>query len=89
MKVFFVKNPYQHKSQLDKVEKFEEVQYSWCVKTFQYTKKNGGIRQFFDMIKKIKPDIIFFYNIKSQIYRLPDGSSDIIYYIRLDLQTNI
>ena len=86
MKVFNVKKPYQHKTQLDNVEMFEDVQYSWCVKTYQYTKSTGGIRQFFNMIKKVKPDIIFFYNIKSDLVTLPDGSSERVYYVRADLQ---
>jgi hypothetical protein len=87
MKVYNVKKPYQDKNQLDNVEIFDDTNYSWCVKTYQYTQSSGGIRQFFNMVKKLKPDIIFFYSIKSDMVTLPNSMVERVYYVRADLRT--
>jgi hypothetical protein len=87
MKIYRVKKPLQDNSTLDNVEMFDNVSYNWCVKTYQYTQSSGGIRQFFNMVKKIKPDIIFFYSIKSEMVTLPNSMVERIYYVRADLRT--
>lgn len=82
MKFYRVKKPLQDNSTIDNVEMFDEKRYSWCVKTYQYLDSTGGIRGWFDEIKKVKPDIIFFFSIKTEPITLPDGKRDKVTYIR-------
>ena len=52
----------------DENTKPEDIQYSnetWCVRTEIYREGDGGIKLWFDEIKRIKPDIIYFYKIES------------------------
>jgi hypothetical protein len=88
MKIYRVKKPLQDNSTLDNVEMFDNLRYNWCVKTYQYTKKSGGIRNWFEMIKKTNPDIIFLYSIKIEPVVLPNGENETITYIRAELFNN-
>ena len=82
MKIYRVRKPLQDNTSLDNIEIFDGETHTWCVKTYQYLGSTGGIRGWFDEIKKVKPDIIFFFSIKTEPITLPDGKRDKVTYIR-------
>jgi hypothetical protein len=45
----------------------------------------GGIKQWFNEVKKVKPDIIFFYSFNTELITRPNGKRDKVTYIRAEL----
>jgi hypothetical protein len=88
MKFYKVNRPLQTNSDLNNVQMFDDIRYSWCVKTYQYLDSCGGIKQWFKEIKKVKPDIVFFYSLESEPITFPDGKRDKVTYIRAELFNN-
>jgi len=81
----------------DQYTELEDVQYDtnehWCVETYFYREADGGLKLFFEKLQRIKPDIIYLFEIKAwknkKIVIGTDESNweeDIIYSVRCDLQ---
>lgn len=92
MKIKIVNHPLQ-----DENTKPENIQYpneKWCVKTYIYREGDGGMNLWFQELNRIKPDIIYLYEIKAFKEKIVNGYNednwieDTIYSIRADLKKN-
>lgn len=91
MEIKIVKRPLQ-----DAYTKPEELQYSsderWCVKQYMYREGDGGMNLWFKELERVRPDVIYLYEIKSWKDKLVVGSNkdewveDIFYSVRCDLR---
>jgi hypothetical protein len=88
MELKIVKRPLQ-----DNNTKPEDIQYpneKWCVKTVIYREGDGGINLFFKEIERIKPDVLYLYEIYSWKDKIVNGLNeddwfeDILYSVRYD-----
>jgi len=102
MELKIVKHPLQDNN--TKLEDLEHVDFvrednhlkkivpTWCVKSYIYRESDGGIQLFFKEIEKIKPDIIYLYEIKfwkdKIVNRLneEDWFEDILCCVRCDIK---
>jgi hypothetical protein len=74
----------------------EKVQYpneKWCVDTYMYRELDGGMNKWFELIERVKPDIVYLYGIKAVKEKISNGNNrefveDIIYFVRAKLKIN-
>jgi len=102
MEIKIVKQPVQDEQTLRSITEHVEIvrEYgkiftvtpTWCVKTFIYREKDGGMNLWFDMLNEIEPDVVYLYEIKANNVKIVNGSDpmewedDILYSVRADIQ---
>lgn len=91
MEIKIVKRPLQ-----DQYTKPEEIQYPnehWCVETQMFREGDGGIKCWFDYLKKMEEKgctVVYLYDIKATKEKIVNGSNendwfeDIFYFVRAD-----
>ncbi|MBC8147434.1 MAG: hypothetical protein H8E98_05560 [Bacteroidetes bacterium] len=81
----FESDDYYHKQPTDE---------NWIVSTKGYPERFGGLKVWYDMIKKSQIEEVYLYEIRADIQGLPDTNNDgewvdeIVYYVRADYRRN-
>ena len=102
MEIKIVKRPLQDSN--TKLEDLEYVEFitennqlikivpSWCVRNFMYREGDGGMNLWFKELERVKPDVIYLYEIKAWKDKIVNGSNkedwfeDILYSVRADFK---
>ena len=102
MEIKIVKRPLQDGN--TKLEDLEYVEFitennqlkkivpSWCVKIFMYREGDGGMNLWFKELERVKPDVVYLYEIKAWKDKIVNGHNeedwfeDILYSVRADFK---
>lgn len=63
----------------------------WCVKTYMYRERDGGMNLWFKELERVSPDIVYLYDIKASLCKFSNDSGndtgeDIVYTVKADLK---
>ena len=82
----------EHVTYITENNQLKQIKPTWCVNTSIYREGDGGMKLWFQEIKKVEPDIIYLYEIKSWKDKIVNGLNkdnwfeDILYSVKYDFK---